>query len=308
MNWFGSVTVFGAGALGSLVGAYLSRVVPVTLVGRRAHVNAVNARGLAVTGLGERTFPEPLRFARAAEACPPLEGGTLCIVTVKAFDAAAAAKAIVAAGGERRDCAAVFLQNGMGFERDVESALGGAVTQVGAVSHLGATFVEPGKVEDWGGEIVCDGSELGRALADLLASCGVAARASDDLERERWKKIALNCALNPVAALFGFRNRETLLPELLPVRETALHECAEVATASGVPLSGKGLLREFEERVAKSNNVNSMLQDIRARRRTEIDYLNGFFADRGPELNIPCPVNAALAAFIRVLSMKGGAP
>ncbi len=334
---FSSVTVFGAGALGMFLGAHLSKVLPVTLVGRRTHVEAIRRRGILVGGnygtggkpegteeggkgkaggMGECTGKgdakkcrrednkrESYAVFRAEEICPPISPGTLCLVCVKAYDVGRAARIIADAGAERDAAAVVFLQNGIGFEKEAAAALGKGVRMVSAVCHIGATVADRGTVDGWGGEMLCEDSAAGRAFAGLLRKAGLNARMCRDIRRQRWKKIAMNCALNPVTAILGVRNRLAIIPELRPIRAAVLGECAAVAARmEGIRLPLRSLLAEFETRAAASNNVNSMLQDILAGRRTEIDYLNGFFERQGPRLGIPCPVNSALAAIVRAIS------
>ncbi|MCX7805257.1 MAG: 2-dehydropantoate 2-reductase [Planctomycetota bacterium] len=334
---FGSVTVFGAGALGMFLGARLSRVLPVTLAGRRVHIEAIRQRGVLVGGIGARAGTgsrggvgsrvgvssrngirdrdglgdgdgtggggrEAYRVFRAEETCPPIEPGALCLVCVKAYDVGKAARILAEAGAARAAAAIVFLQNGIGFEDEAAGALGGAARMATAVCHTGATVAGPGMVDGWGGEMLCEDTAAGRAFAGLLIRAGLEARICRDIKRERWKKIAMNCALNPLTAILGVRNRLTIVPELRSVRAAVIGECAAVAAKMGVRLAPRPLLTELEARASASNNVNSMLQDILAGRRTEVDYLNGFFERQGPRLGVRCPVNSALAAIIRAIS------
>lgn len=115
-----------------------------------------------------------------------------------------------------------------------------------------------------------------------------------DILLRRWQKLAINCAINPLATLSGQQNgvlqNEYYAPAIAQI-------CAEVCAVANVIL-GQGMLRpaviiEQVTEVIKATAANrcSMLQDSLAGRRTEIDYLNGYIATSGNHLGIPVPLN-----------------
>lgn len=296
------IVVYGAGALGSVLGGRLSREVPVLLVAREAHIEAMRANGLKLEGLSDRTVPLGERLQAVTHLDPevaPLRSGDAVFLTVKAMQ-------VAELGGELSDNAPeggrlplLTFQNGTGFERDVEHAAGGRFDVLHCVSHAGATFVEPGRVEDWGGELLLPDAPPCPRVAELLRAADFKARCLPDLEVWRWKKIAFNCALNALSALLEVRNRETITPEWRPFRRAVLSEARAAAAAEGVALPpAEELLVEFEGRARASNNVNSMWQDVQRGKRTEIGYLNGAVARIAAEHGGAAPVNAALAKWI----------
>jgi 2-dehydropantoate 2-reductase len=309
---FGRVVVYGAGALGSLLGGKLSRRVPVTLVGRRAHVEAIRAAGLRLAGLSHECVMSGPRLTAVEsldEVVPGLRPDDAVFLTVKAAQCREAGRLLAEAAPAAGRPALAAFQNGTGFEDALRAALRGHFELLHAVSHLGATLTAPGQVEDWGGEILLPATREGEALRDLLRDAEQPARSVADLEGCRWEKIAFNCALNPFCVLLDARNDQTLAPEWRALRAAVLREARAEAEARGVALaSPEELLAEFERRVSRSHNVNSMLQDFRRGRATESPYLNGALARGARARGAQAPANAALAEWLERLEAVRGTP
>ncbi|MCW8130374.1 MAG: ketopantoate reductase family protein [Planctomycetota bacterium] len=300
------VVVLGAGAIGSLIGGKLAKTLPVVLIGRDEHMRAVAARGLRLTGLSDETVRCGERLAaltRLEDLAVPLNARDAVILAVKAAQAAEAARALMSAPGTPPGEVALYaLQNGTGYEDALRAAVPEAFALRHAVVHLGATYAGPGCVEEWGGEILLPDDARSAELAEKLVASGLGARSLPDLEVWRWKKIAFNCALNAFSGIWEVRNRETIVPELLPLRRAVLAEVREEAAAAGVQLPGLGeLLAEFEARARASNNVNSLLQDLRRGRPTEVGFLNEAILHRARAAGREALVNGTLAAWIRRL-------
>jgi 2-dehydropantoate 2-reductase len=295
------VVVFGAGALGSLLGGKLSRVVPVALIGRPAHMEAIRSRGLRISGLSDETVRCGERLAACVsldELRPALRAGELVLLTVKAARTEPAGRTLAAAA-PAAGLNVVAFQNGTGFEEPLRAALGDRCALFFAVSHLGATLRAPGRVEDWGGEILLPDVEKMRGPEAALQAAGLAVRRAPDIERRRWEKIAFNCALNVFCVLLEARNNETLDPRFRPIRRRVLAEARAEAERAGAGLAPTAeLLDEFERRVAVSRNVNSMLQDFRRGVRSENAYLNGALARLARQHSTRAPANAALAGWM----------
>lgn len=284
------MVVFGAGSLGSLIGGLLARQHPVTLVGRADHVGAVRESGLGVEG--ERAF---VVHPEAATEAP--EAADLAVVTVKAYDTPTAAAALA-------DCrldACLSLQNGLGNEARLAERL--ACPVLAGTCTYGARLTGPGRVECTGvGEVVLgerDGgrSELATAVGDAFAAAGLRTTVAPDMPRRLWEKLAVNAGVNPTTALAGVENGALIDGSAGEVAVAAAREVAGVAREAGVDL-GDDEAAAALERVARDTaaNTSSMLQDVRAGRRTEVDAINGYVADSAAA---PVPVNAALAGLVR---------
>ncbi|HWH09067.1 MAG TPA: 2-dehydropantoate 2-reductase [Candidatus Thermoplasmatota archaeon] len=293
-----SVVVFGAGAVGSWLGALLHQAGhDVTLVGRHDHVSVVNARGLQVSGRTE-LLARPRAVTRP-EAQPP----DVLLVTVKAYDTRRAAQEMRPLVGPRT--AVVSVQNGLG---NVE-ALADAFTDrqvFAAVTTHGVTFVEPGHVRHAGTGYFRVGSPFNEharadALAALLREALPGAEASPRIAGELWAKVVVNAAINPLTAITGLRNGALLeVPALRDLMQRAAEEAVDVARAEGAPLPDDDLVLRAR-RVAEltAQNKSSMLQDVERGRPTEVDAICGEVVERGLRHGVDAPVNLTLRALVK---------
>jgi 2-dehydropantoate 2-reductase len=296
------VCVVGCGAIGSLFAGHLGRVDGVEVWAyelQREHVDAINARGLRISGASE--LVGEVRATTDPEEIPPCQYG---IVATKSMHTEAA---IAATAGAFADGAVCSVQNGVGNEellaRHVPRVMRGTTFPAG---HL----VEPGHVEqDTGGKTWIGPFEPKPAamdeverLAAALSEGGMETIAMPDARGAQWTKLIFNAATNPVGAL-------TRLPhgwacELEDIREVVRGLVAEgraVAAALGVELdSDPDELVDHATRVAHDHKA-SMLQDVEARRATEVDFLNGGIARFGREQGIDTPLNDAMWALVKGL-------
>jgi 2-dehydropantoate 2-reductase len=296
------VCVVGCGAIGSLFAGHLGRVDGVEVWAyelQREHVDAINASGLRISGASE--LVAEVRATTDPDAIPPCQYG---IVATKSMHTEAA---IAATAGAFADGAVCSVQNGVGNEellaRHVPRVMRGTTFPAG---HL----VEPGHVEqDTGGKTWIGPFEPKPAamdeverLAGALSEGGMETVALRDARGAQWTKLIFNAATNPVGAL-------TRLPhgwacEREDIRELVRGLVAEgraVAAALGVELdSDPDELVDHATRVAHDHKA-SMLQDVEARRPTEVDFLNGGISRFGREQGIDTPLNDALWALVKGL-------
>ena len=116
----------------------------------------------------------------------------------------------------------------------------------------------------------------------------------------------LNIAINPIAAIAGVENGALLRPNLFSSALSTMLEGASVARLERVPLPDDSELEEHLRQVlnATSENMCSMLQDLRNGRRTEIKFLNQAIVERGERVGIQTPLNQVLAAMISALHVE----
>jgi len=269
------IVVYGAGSLGSLIGGLLAREHAVTLVGRDPHAATVAADGLAVDGAVEA------EVAPAATTDGTGLAADLAVVTVKAFDTEAAA-ADLATG---RFDAVLSLQNGLGNEATLAAAVDAPV--LAGTATYGAVLREPGRVECTGvGEVVLGAREGGEsAVADRVgaafAAAGVETTVATDMPRRLWEKLAVNAGINAVTALARAENGAVLAGPANDLARDAAAEVARVARIEGVDLPTREAVAAVESVAdATAANESSMLQDVRAGRRTEVDAITGYVVDR----------------------------
>ncbi len=287
------VVVLGAGSLGSLMGGLLTDAHEVTLVGRRPHVGAVKADGLAIRGAYERRV-----FPQATEEGEGLSGD-FAVVTVKSFDTPEAAR-VLATG----DYGAVLsLQNGMGNEEVLE---GFHDTVLAGTATYGALARDPGVVECTGrGEVVLGAPAGGRSsVADRIGaafrSAGIETTVAADMPRRLWEKLAVNAGINAVTALARVENGAVVEAPAEGIVRSAVRETARTARAHDVSLSNREALSATERIVGRTaGNESSMRQDVERGRRTEIDAINGYVVDQAEEAGLEAPTNRLLVGLVR---------
>jgi 2-dehydropantoate 2-reductase len=298
------ICVVGCGAVGSLFAANLARLDDVEVWAydlSREHVDAINASGLRLSGAGDVVG----RLSATADAAelPPCEFG---IVAVKAMhtERAIAASAQAFAGG-----AVCSVQNGLGNEevlaQHVERVIRGTTFPAGRV-------VEPGHVQwDVKGDTTIGPFEPSPAplseverLAEACTRAGLPTEAVADARGPQWRKVIFNAATNPVGALTGLTHgrvcEDAALRELV---SGLVDEGKAVAAAQGIVLDAdpEELIDHAARPDVAYDHKASMLQDVEARRETEIDYLNGGIVRFGRELEVPTPLNEAILALVKGL-------
>ena len=300
------VAVLGAGAVGCYYGGTLARSgVPVTLIGRATHVDAIRRDGLAIERASGR---ETIRVDASTDADAVRDAG-IVLVCVKSQDSEEAARTL--APRLRDDAVVASLQNGV----DNADRIAAIVTQpvFATVVYVGTSMEGPGVVRHAGrGDLVLGvprasqararAAERAAELAALFEAAGVPCPLSQDIEAALWTKLVINCAFNAISALgrarYGRMAREPLVRELM---ESAVRETVAVGRASGVTLDeGELIAATFKVAEAMGGQYSSTAQDILRGKRTEIDSLNGFVAARARTLGVDAPVNRTLAALVRL--------
>src|SRR5215208_1231610 len=297
-----TVCVVGCGAVGSLFAANLARLDDVEVWAydlAREHVDAINRDGLRLTGAHEVTG-RPRATADAAEL-PPCDFG---IVATKAMhtDAAVGATAHAFADG----CVAT-VQNGLGNEeaiaRHCERVIRGTTFPAGKI-------VEPGVVQwDVKGDTTFGPFEERPApfdeverLADACTRAGMPTKAVADARGPQWRKVIFNAATNPLGALTGLTHgRVCEQPPLRRLVTQLVDEGKAVAAAQGIVLDADP--EELIDHAARPDvaygHKASMLQDVEARRQTEVDHLNGGIVRFGRELGVPTPAHETIWALVK---------
>lgn len=293
------IVVVGAGAIGSLFGALLQRAGnDVTLVARPDHVAAINRDGLQLEGQTTGTVR-----IRALSELPPGSSVDLALLTVKTYDLERAASILGHVVTTPVPVAA--LENGLGVESTVEKALLGAGWPgagnwiVRGINSVPATFVRTGTVRH-AGEGVLLLSDYGSGhhadgMAATFQAAGIPVRVEPDREREVWRKVLVNAAINPVTADHNIPNGRLLLDPYRGQALQLLDEAISVAQAEGVRFTDTDAQRELWRVVrATSDNRSSMLQDLDRGRRTEIDSISGAILEIGRRRGLSLPATTRI--------------
>ena len=298
------VCVVGCGAVGSLFAANLARLDGVEVWAfdlAEEHVDAINRDGLRLSGAGD-VVGHPRATADAGEL-PPCDFG---IVATKAMHTSAAIEATAHAFTD--GCVAT-VQNGLGNEEaiaeHVERVIRGTTFPAGKI-------VAPGHVQwDVKGDTTfgpfeprpASPGEIER-LADACTRAGMPASAVKDARGPQWRKVIFNASTNPIGALTGLTHGRVCEDTALRALVTALvDEGKAVAAAQGIELDAdpEDLIDHAARPDVAYDHKASMLQDVEARRRTEIDFLNGGIVRFGDEHGVPTPHNRAIWALVRGL-------
>jgi len=298
------VCIVGCGAVGSLFAANLAQLEDVEVWAfdlDGEHVAAINQHGLRLSGAGE--VVGELRATTNADDLPPSDFG---IVATKCMHTAAAIEATAPAFATGAVCS---VQNGVGNEeaiaQRVERVIRGTTFPAGRV-------VEPGHVQwDVKGDTTIGPfepspapmAEVGR-LAEACTRAGLPTEAVADARGPQWRKLIFNAATNPIGALTGLTHgRVCEDPGLRRLVSQLVDEGKAVASAQGIELDAdpEELIDHAARPDVAYDHKASMLQDVEARRPTEIDYLNGGIVRFGREQGVPTPLNEAVTALIKGL-------
>jgi len=291
-NWH----ILGVGAIGSLWACYLHKAGHHVELLFKDHAVLQRYRARCGLTLIGQDGTEQLCLDACVGSDPGMPAKFLLIAT-KAHQTL---NAIGLAGARLgADTRVLLLQNGMGIAERVTGQCPGqplycGVTTDGAycpepftVVHAGRGRTQIGAFRHTGDpQIIID--QLPASHLDI-APCG-------DIEARQWQKLAMNCAVNGLTAIYRCRNGELL--EQVEARSRIAMLCKEikqVGTALGYGAWVEDLYQKIESVLqATAANYNSMYQDFTQCRRTEIDYLNGYLLQQAQQLGISCPENEKL--------------
>lgn len=298
------VAIIGAGAMGGSLAAHAARAGhDVTVVDvSSALIEQVSAHGLRIEA------PEgPFTVAVTATSDPSAVGvAELIVLFVKAQHTEAAGKSLQPLVGP--ETVVLTLQNGWGNAERIVAFIPPEQLVVG-VTYNSCTTTSPGHVVHSGRGPTVVGPYLGadtrnaRLAADLLTGSGWQAEVSTSVRTEIWKKLVLNAATLPTAALSRLSAGALGEPgELLDLVDGLAAETVAVAVAQGLDV-------DLAERLAAIHGVleragagkASMLQDVLAARKTEVETVNGAVVAAAAEHGIPVPLNTAMTALIHGL-------
>jgi 2-dehydropantoate 2-reductase len=295
------IWVIGGGVIGSLFAAHLSRVAEVTLLCRRPeHAAAVSENGIRVSGRAD--------FVGRPEASTDptgVAGAGLVIVSTKANDVEAAASQLE---GRLADGSVMTVQNGLGAEEVVRSH--GAWPQLSAVTFMSGTKLADDHVEyvldtpTWLAPYAEAPLDLADRTAALIVDSGLKAEAMPDLEPARWSKLIFNATVNGVAALtelphdrhFAELARPTDLGNLV---RGLMDEGKQIAGAAGIALREDPWEMNVLATQRGSRHYPSMLEDVEARRPTEVDFITGALVREAERLGVEAPLMTAVYRLVK---------
>ncbi len=295
------IAVVGAGAMGSIFGARFHQAGHETVLVDVAQslVDTINAEGVAVVRGDDETV------TRVPATTEPETVGPVDIIVffTKCYHTSAAAESARPLVGP--DTVIASLQNGWG-NGDVLAAAYPPGQVVVGVTYNSGLLQGPGRVLHPAEQPTVvgsfsDGGDGATRLAEALESGGLATSVASPVRPEIWKKLILNAATLPASALTGMTAGALgTSQDMLDLVSETTREAVAVARALGHEI-------DFDERIGtilglveKAGPTKaSMLQDVEAGRRTEIDVINGAVVRAADEVGVAVPINRALMQLIK---------
>jgi 2-dehydropantoate 2-reductase len=290
------ICIVGCGAIGSIFGAHLARLEDTEVYAYDVwedHTRAINERGLRISGAAN--FNARLRATSDPSAIPQCDFGI--VATKSTHTRSAIAQTAHIFGAHSAVCS---VQNGVGNEEilaeHVRYVIRGTTFPAGHVVEPGhAAFDING--DTWIGPFEPTNTAYARVeqLAALLNRAGLCVIPLEDARGAQWTKLIFNASTNPVGALTLLHHGAAA--RFLPTSalfNALIAEGEAVAKALGIQLHGDPRALVQKGANAPGKHRASMLQDILAKRQTEVDFMNGAIADWGESLGVPTPLNRAL--------------
>ncbi len=321
---FERMAVLGTGAIGSIIGGYLSRAGrDITLIDTwPGHVETMKEKGLRITAQNDE-FTVPVKAIHLGEVANLSEQFDAVFLAVKSYDTVWATHFILPY--LKPNGVIVSAQNSINDEWI--APIVGYTRDIACIITLGAGLYEQGHVIQTSsptrpafklGELNCMPSQRAQNLADILSAVGPS-KVTTNTWGERWAKLATNCMANPVAALTGLGSAAIRTePDVMEIPIKLGAEVVKVGKALGIdvePINGipaqsyvqtddPQVMEDMKTQLAESAGQHgegrpSMLQDVMKGRRTEIEFLDGYVARRGNELGIPTPMCEAITRLIQ---------
>jgi 2-dehydropantoate 2-reductase len=264
------------------------------------HVRAINRRGLQISGVED--FTARLHATSDPHEIPPCDFG---IVATKSTQTRGAIEQTAHVFGESSSVCSV--QNGLGNEEILAQHVAFVIR---GATFLAGHLVEPGhasldsKGATWIGPFEPTNTPYARVkrLGDLLNHAGLHLTPMRDARGAQWAKLIFNASINPVGALTRLHHQAAAqFAATATLFDVLIKEGEAVAKALGIRLDvdPRELVKKGGDAPGKHNA--SMLQDILAKRQTEVDFLNGAIADCGELTGVPTPINRALCQLVKGL-------
>ena len=304
-----SFAVVGAGPVGCIVAGFLAKggfevtlcdVIPDLL-------SPALDRGIILEGaenLKQKVNRTCVNVDELADVNPDV-----IFITVKANSLPLIASAIE--GFHREGLAIVSWQNGIDTELELAKTLG-KNDVMRAVVNYGCALVGPAHVRipfhhppHYIQELDPKSRDAAMVIAQVLTKCKLTTEHTDNIISMVWRKSVMNACMNPVCAVTGLTmSRAMNDPIIFRIVDALVKECIRVARANEINLGWDFYTYAMEYMGNAGDHNPSMLMDIEANRRTEIDYINGKFVEYGERTGTETPYNHTLRALVKGLESK----
>ena len=301
--------VVGAGPVGCIVAAYLSSggydvtlcdVIPDLL-------KPAKDPGIKIDGA--ENFQQPVtRTVQSVDALAEHKPDVI-FITVKANALPLIASAIEAFHHDRMYV--VSWQNGIDTELELSKTLGRSNVMRSVVNY-GCGLAGPGHVHmpfhhppHYIQELDPESRTAAKAIAQALSKCGLETDNTDQIVSMVWRKTVMNASMNPVCAVTGLTMSRVMNdPIVYQIVDALVKECLTVSRANEITLGWDFYPYAMEYMRSAGDHKPSMLMDIEANRRTEIDYINGMFVKYGERTGLPTPYNRTMVGLVKGLESR----
>ena len=306
-----TITILGAGAMGSLFGGLLAESgEAVTLLDiNDAHLRAIRDHGLRLeTDAGDRRI-------RSLTACRPEQATAqpdLLVVFTKTLHTASALAGVAGLIGPRT--LVLTLQNGLGNVETVSRFAPIERILIGTTTWP-ADAAGPGHVRSHGSGGVrimaadqCEHAGVAK-VAETLSRAGLRCTLDRTVWTAVWEKVAFNAALNSLCAVTGCSvDQLGAVPEGMALAGAVIDEVVAVARAEGIAADGDHCRQTVAHAIAHHiGHKPSMLQDVLAGRPTEIGAINGAVAEKGRRRGVAVPHTETLLGLVRLIEARAKA-
>jgi 2-dehydropantoate 2-reductase len=323
------ILIYGAGAVGGYLGARLAQQKHnVTLITRDVMAKLIDETGLELIEGGKRIVTRPTAVTSVAQAFKDGQSYDLIILTMKAYDLAAAVNPLIAFCPQPNMI--ITTQNGIGIEQ-------GLIKQFGAEHIIAGTFTLPIRKETTT-QLVAERTDGGLCLAptqpkqeikqwlNLFRETGMETKRYKDYESMKWSKAFVNIIGNATSAILNrrpgliyrsdavFDLEIKMLQEALAVMKAAGHKMVDLPAVSTTKLAfsikrlPRALLKPALTKLVadgRGDKMPSFHIDLTAGKgKSEVVYHNGAIAKKGKELGIPTPINTALTEILWKLTVE----
>lgn len=293
------IGIIGPGAIGTFLAGVLGRYNDVDLLGKRD----VNLQTVEVSGKTE--LETSVKYSTSMNS---LSDDELIIICTKSFDTEKAVRSL--SDHISPDSYVLSLQNGLNNEKVISECVSEERT-IGGITSNGVTYMGPGKVKHAGiGETVIGRYPRGDStivddVSGLFNEAGLKTRTSEEIIVHIWEKAVVNSGINPMTAIMDVRNghliEDRYLEELL---EKIISESGRIAEKEVETSMDRLVTRTKEVARDTSDNISSMLQDVRNENRTEVEQINGEIIRKGEEFRISTPINETLFSMVKSMENR----
>jgi 2-dehydropantoate 2-reductase len=298
-----NIIIFGAGAIGSLFGALLSKNNDIILYGKKPHIDIIKRKGLRI--IGKTTFHKKLQANSNINNIKMK--ADLIILSVKSYDTNNALKQIKKIADN--NTIILSIQNGLDNIEKIKKIINHKQIICG-ITNQGSYFAKPGLINHTGlgptflGELEENYSTRIKQIIQLFNKSGIYTKYTNDILKEIWIKAIINSSINPLTTIFRCKNGYLIKnPILLKLVKLICNESSNIAIGEGFNLNSDNIFQRTLNIIKNtSDNYSSMLQGYIKNKKTEIESINGKFISVGEKRDIDCNINQLLMKIIHSIS------